>query len=81
MMLSYSPARPLTKGVEALLQKWGCAQDLADAVGGLPRAGGSASSGRHLHACRRACLALKLHRILAPMLQVRGKACHTTVVC
>lgn len=68
-MLSYSPARPLTKGVEALLQKWGCAQDLADAVGGLPRAGGSASSGRHLHACRRACLALKLHRILAPMLQ------------
>ncbi|WIA12996.1 hypothetical protein OEZ85_006607 [Tetradesmus obliquus] len=61
--------KPLTKGLEALLQKWGCAQDLADAVGGLPRTGGSASSGRHLHACRRACLALKLHRILAPMLQ------------
>jgi hypothetical protein len=29
------------------------------------------SSGWHLHACRRACMALKLHKILAPMLQVR----------
>ncbi|KAF6260746.1 hypothetical protein COO60DRAFT_857223 [Scenedesmus sp. NREL 46B-D3] len=61
--------KPLTKGLEALLQKWGCAQDVADAVGELPRSGGGASSGRHLHACRRACMALKLHRILAPMLQ------------
>jgi hypothetical protein len=64
--------RPLSKGLEALLLKWGCAQDVADAVGELPRTGGSASSGRHLHACRRACMALKLHKILAPMLQVGG---------
>lgn len=61
-------------GLQALLARHAGPAAVAAALGPehSPLAGGAPGL-RHLAACRRACLALKLHEALAPQLQVRGR--------
>jgi len=61
-----------TRGCEELLRLVGSTEDAQTALGGLDCDTGSVlSAPRHLHACRRACMARKLYLLLAPRLQVR----------
>jgi hypothetical protein len=72
--------RKLTQELERLLAKRsGSELHVEAAVAGLAGPGSSSSSSWRLQACRRAAMALRLHSVLLPQLQVRGVACKLLV--
>lgn len=55
--------------MEELLKKWAGSKGVKEAIGGFSSIGEAGK--RAVPACRKACMALKLHKLLITMLHVR----------
>lgn len=60
--------RSLNKGLEELLKKWTGSKGVMEAVGGFSSTGEAGR--RAVPACKKACMALKLHKLLMTLLHV-----------